>query len=325
MPPLPSVTSSVVSPGTGASTARADARGKTAVDDASQTPSQESAPHEPAHDTAHDAAHDAARSAYDGKKKTLFMKFLDRFGTNAPQNEEQREQDLAYRAARKAEFDAALPDLARTEKPFDDVLRRAHKLLNEEKHFPLTLRISAVLLGNTLDAGAYRTGPNRAGDYRAPSAHDVPQLMRDFGAAMDRMLPAHDDADALRVAAWALTVMIRIHPFADGNGRTARAAMNLALKKSGHAILDFPADSEGVYKRSPIWARLKDHMRGFVVDVGWTMKDGMIPPPGYAKKVAGLLTDEIGATSLESLRARPDIQAIADALGHARAHGFGDG
>jgi hypothetical protein len=183
--------------------------------------------------------------------------------------------------------------------------------------------MAALVMGNTLDAGEYRTGPNRAGDYRAPSSHDVPQLMHDFGAAMGKLLPQKDDADALLVSAWALTVMIRIHPFADGNGRTARAAMNLVLQHSGHKTVDFPSDSEGVYKQSPVWARLKDHMRVFTKELGWTMKDGAMPPRGYAQKVAGMIGGEIGAVSIESLRARPDVRAIADALAHAREHGFG--
>jgi hypothetical protein len=261
-------------------------------------------------------------SKYEQKGKTLFMRLLDRWGTNSPKNDAQREQDLQYRAERKAAFDAEMPSLAKSDKPFDDVLRRAHKLLNVEKHFPLSLRISALVMGNTLDAGQYRTGPNRAGDYRAPSSHDVPALMKDFGKAMGRLLPQANDADALLVAGWALTVMIRIHPFADGNGRTARAAMNLVLANSGHRTVDFPSDSEGIYKQSPVWARLKDHMRGFTKELGWTMKDGAIPPHGYAEKVAGLLTSEIEAVSIESLRGRADVKAIADALSHAREHGF---
>jgi hypothetical protein len=269
------------------------------------------------------ASEPAREGAAEPRNKRLWLRLLDRFGTNAPKSEEQRAADIAYRTAREAAFDGVFPELVQSPAPFDELLCRAHKTLNEKKEFSLAVRLSALLLRNTLDAGAYRTGPNRAGDYRAPSARDVQSLMTAFGASMSRLVPQARDEDALLVAAWALTVMIRIHPFADGNGRTARAAMNLVLAKSSHPIIDFPADSEGVYKKSPVWARLKDHMRGFVAELGWTMKDGALPPAGYAEKLATRLHDELATTTIDTLRARPDITAIATALGHARAHGFG--
>jgi hypothetical protein len=71
-----------------------------------------------------------------------------------------------------------------------------------------------------------------------------------------------------------------------------------------------------------VWARLKDHMRGFVKELGWTMKDGAIPPRGYAEKLAARLDSELSSTTIDSLRARDDVSAIAAALKHARAHGF---
>ena len=104
-----------------------------------------------------------------------------------------------------------------------------------------------------------------------------------MGALVDEAKRSHDDQGARLAAAWALTVMIRIHPFMDGNGRTARAAMNLTLAKAGQATIDFPVDSERVYKQSVVWQRLKDHMRVFTGErgVGWSMNEGIVPPSGY--------------------------------------------
>lgn len=41
------------------------------------------------------------------------------------------------------------------------------------------------------------------------------------------------EADAIDVAAWAHYELVRIHPFADGNGRTARELAGLILKRNG--------------------------------------------------------------------------------------------
>lgn len=256
------------------------------------------------------------------RKRPLLLRMLDRFGTNAPKSEEQRQADVAYRTAREAAFDAAFPALANSPASFDQVLKQAHAILNQDKKFSTIVRLSTLILGNNLKEGQYRTGPNRAGDYLAPAARDVERLMKSFGTAMGRLLPLRNDDDAMLVAGWALTVMIRTHPFMDGNGRTARAAINLVLEKSGQRTIDFPADSEGIYKKSPVWARLKDHMRGFVGELGWSMKDGAVPPHGYHDKVASLLDAEIAGVTVEGLRQRQDIAAIAAALQHARAHGF---
>lgn len=60
-----------------------------------------------------------------------------------------------------------------------------------------------------------------------PNPAKVPSLMRELGASLERLTPApHMAFDAhFRLAA--------IHPFSDGNGRTARLLMNLLLIRAG--------------------------------------------------------------------------------------------
>jgi len=90
-----------------------------------------------------------------------------------------------------------------------------------------------------LTPGAYRRGPNAVGDaqgnviFRTPSSGDVPPLMREFGSWLRR---GHDKQPAPVAAALAHLELVAIHPFYDGNGRTARALARLLLLRGGYAF-----------------------------------------------------------------------------------------
>ena len=81
-------------------------------------------------------------------------------------------------------------------------------------------------------AGGYaRTGRyvnTDRGRHIFPSPAEIPALMGDFAAWL-RDAPATPDT-----AFAAHRRLVEIHPFADGNGRTARLLMNLALIKAGY-------------------------------------------------------------------------------------------
>lgn len=93
--------------------------------------------------------------------------------------------------------------------------------------------------GPLLTPGEYRKGENRIVDasghpvFSTPSSGDVPDLMRDFaswlGTAADRHRPPV-------VAALAHLELVAIHPFNDGNGRTARAVSRMILVRHGYAL-----------------------------------------------------------------------------------------
>ncbi|HEX5465649.1 MAG TPA: Fic family protein [Candidatus Limnocylindrales bacterium] len=90
-----------------------------------------------------------------------------------------------------------------------------------------------------LTPGQYRRGENRVIDaggqpvFKTPPSGDVPELMRAFaawlGTATDRHAPPV-------VAALAHLEFVAIHPFNDGNGRTARAIARLILVRHGYAF-----------------------------------------------------------------------------------------
>lgn len=90
---------------------------------------------------------------------------------------------------------------------------------------------------NPEESGTYRTLDVMAAgtDYRYPPHYLLSQLMYDFVTWLnsEAALKLHP----LEYAAIAHYRLVSIHPFRDGNGRTARLLMNLLLLRSGYPIL----------------------------------------------------------------------------------------
>ncbi len=92
------------------------------------------------------------------------------------------------------------------------------------------------------NAGAYRrenviiTGTN----YLPPDSDDVPNLMSKFCNYDKSQHP-------IEHAALAHQELVNIHPFVDGNGRTARLLMNLILLGNGYPIIVIPPIYRGRY------------------------------------------------------------------------------
>lgn len=90
-----------------------------------------------------------------------------------------------------------------------------------------------------LTPGEYRRGENRVVDadgnlvFQTPPSGDVPELMRDFAAWLGKTADRHSPPV---VAALAHLELVAIHPFNDGNGRTARAVARLILVRHGYAL-----------------------------------------------------------------------------------------
>lgn len=75
-------------------------------------------------------------------------------------------------------------------------------------------------------AGEYRPCPVEVGNYVPPQHYRVQALMDDFVNVVNRVW---DDLDPVALAAFVLWKMNYIHPFINGNGRTARAASYFVL------------------------------------------------------------------------------------------------
>lgn len=129
---------------------------------------------------------------------------------------------------------------ARTDVPVDEMVVR-------ETHRRVLADIDALLT-----PGEYRRGENRVIDasgetiFTTPPSGDVPELMRTFGVWLRE---GAVDLPAPVAAAVAHLEFVAIHPFNDGNGRTARALARLLLSRGdmgfgGLVALDGQLDHE---------------------------------------------------------------------------------
>ena len=118
--------------------------------------------------------------------------------------------------------------------------------LTSDKYRPITLsdlrQLHALVLKGTEDdyAGRYRTGAVKisGSDYSPPPAERVPHEMAELGDYIGSVASSSESLHAQPIvcAAAAHAWLAQIHPFADGNGRTARLLMNLILRRHDYPI-----------------------------------------------------------------------------------------
>jgi Fic family protein len=95
-------------------------------------------------------------------------------------------------------------------------------------------------------AGSYRTGAVRiaGSNLVPPNPLKVPDLMAELFASLQ------DIAEPVERAAKLHHGIARIHPFADGNGRAARLAMNFLLLAAGYPPVSIPTDLRLAYYKA---------------------------------------------------------------------------
>ena len=88
-------------------------------------------------------------------------------------------------------------------------------------------------------AGVYRPGQViiAGTEYVPPAAGEVPERMKRF---VKRLNDEGASKHPVLLAAYAHRKLVDIHPFSDGNGRTARLLMNLILINKGYQIVSIP-------------------------------------------------------------------------------------
>lgn len=127
-------------------------------------------------------------------------------------------------------FDAIryVRELARHEVPLTEMdVRNLHRLV--------MLRSKPDIAGHYADQGRYVL--TDSGRHSFPSPAEVPALMGDFSGWLGAA------ADTPESAFTAHRRLVDIHPFNDGNGRTARLLMNLILIRGGYpAVAVRPED-----------------------------------------------------------------------------------
>lgn len=115
-------------------------------------------------------------------------------------------------------------------------------------------RLHAIAFTGRTSPTPYRDGQNVIRDsntgaivYMPPEAVDVPALMRELVAWIKTSL-ADNDLPAPLVAGLAHYQFATIHPYYDGNGRTARLLTTLILHKTGYGL-------KGIYSLEEHYAR----------------------------------------------------------------------
>jgi len=118
--------------------------------------------------------------------------------------------------------------IARADEPFllEQTVKNLHKLFY--------YRIDSLTAGEYRQHQVFITGT----EYVPPKEMEVPRLMRTLAVELEKM--QKDRVHPIRIAAYAHQGLVDIHPFVDGNGRTARLVMNLLLISNGYQLVTIP-------------------------------------------------------------------------------------
>jgi len=127
------------------------------------------------------------------------------------------------------------------------------------------LNLHAVILDriDPDNAGYYRRCAVRISgtDYAPPNAAKVPQLMQE----VYNLLNTH--GEPIEISAKIHQKFVAIHPFIDGNGRTARLLMNLYLMRHGYPPVIILRAERKKYIRSIMEEQLTENEKQFVTFV----------------------------------------------------------
>ena len=96
-----------------------------------------------------------------------------------------------------------------------------------------------------LEAGQFRNTQVYVGDYIPPPASEVKQLMKEFVTWLNTEEALN--LNPIELAALAHYRLVFIHPFYDGNGRTARLLMNLILMQAGYPPVTIKVEEKHEY------------------------------------------------------------------------------
>lgn len=112
-----------------------------------------------------------------------------------------------------------------------------------------------------------RDGSTRAIVYMPPEASDVPLLMADLFAWVNEQLRTAELPSPI-LAAVAHYQYATIHPYNDGNGRTARLLTTLLLHRTGYGL-------KGIYSLEEYYARnLEAYYRALTIGPSHNYYDG---------------------------------------------------
>ncbi len=107
----------------------------------------------------------------------------------------------------------------------EDIIKKLHRLFYQ--------KVDADQSGQYRTILAFISGT----DYVPPSPEEIPQFMKHL---VDQIHFSQSTLHPIELAAMAHKRLVDIHPFVDGNGRTARLLMNLILMNAGYGVVSIP-------------------------------------------------------------------------------------
>lgn len=130
---------------------------------------------------------------------------------------------------------------------FLEALARTNEGLTEHN----TKQIHSLILKNIDDEnkGRYRTGNViiAGAEHKPPQGFEIPSKMEQFIAGYNVL---RNTLHPIELASYVHIEFVGIHPFVDGNGRTARLLMNLELIKSGFPPVVIRVEDRLAYYRA---------------------------------------------------------------------------
>ncbi len=154
---------------------------------------------------------------------------------------------------------------------------------NTEFNQDSLLKIHSLILQgiDRVNAGIYRRDRVRISGSRhiCPNPIKVPQLMDEYFKFYEQN---KDSMHPVALAANMHEKLVTIHPFIDGNGRTARLVMNLILLKKGYPITILASDKT---KREDYYSTLEQAQISSIRETDPTYNDNFkILVSGYVKE-----------------------------------------
>lgn len=123
------------------------------------------------------------------------------------------------------------------------LIDKSHQFITEQD----IKAIHKIVLAGIDDewAGKYRLSDVfiRGADIEPPPSHHIPFKMRDLVGWLELQQEEHP----AKIAADLHFKFVAIHPFVDGNGRTARLLMNLILMQNGYPLAIIKTDQRDIY------------------------------------------------------------------------------
>ncbi|CAG5110780.1 Oidioi.mRNA.OKI2018_I69.chr2.g5144.t1.cds [Oikopleura dioica] len=174
-------------------------------------------------------------------------------------------------------------------------MEAAIRYVNRTVEFPITedhiLNMHRrVMSGDPDNGGEYRTHQVYVGSFTPPPPEAVPRMMEEFTNFLqsDRFKKLHP----IRQSALAHHTLTFIHPFVDGNGRTARLLMNQILLKA-----EFPYVNIKVNDRLEYYRVLDEASKGDILEFERFLMDRV--DGTLARYIRTLSDDEEPETTIE--------------------------